>query len=93
MCVSEQLGTYGSVPLQMFRIQAFENFTQAPKNAIVVVPESGTTMMFVKRPVQLISLFQSRTIRMPATALLGIPKSTLHDTKCDKDNPVIIPCV
>jgi hypothetical protein len=23
---------------------------------------------------------------------LGIPISTLHDMKCDKDNPVIVPC-
>jgi hypothetical protein len=50
MCVSsKQLGTYGSVPSQIFRIRTFDNFAQAPKNAIVVVPESGTMTTFVKR--------------------------------------------
>ena len=49
MCVSKQLRTYGSGPSQIFRIRTFNNFAQAPKNAILVVPESGTTMKFVKR--------------------------------------------
>ena len=34
---------------------------------------------------------QRRTIRDLAVAL-GIPKSTVHAMKCDKDDPVIIPC-
>jgi hypothetical protein len=45
----------------------------------------------VREAVKLIPLFQRGTIRTLAAAL-GIPKSTLHDMKCDKDDPVIIPC-
>lgn len=45
----------------------------------------------VREAVKLIPLFQRRTIRDLAAAL-GIPKSTLFAMKCDKDDPVIIPC-
>jgi hypothetical protein len=77
---------------QTFGIRTFDNFAQAPKNAIVVVPESGTIRTFdIHEGVKLIPLFQIGTIRTLAAAL-GIPKSTLHNLKCDKDDPVIIPC-
>jgi hypothetical protein len=46
MCVRKQLGGCGSVPSQTFGIRTFDNFAQAPKNAIVVVPESGTIRTF-----------------------------------------------
>jgi hypothetical protein len=42
MCVQKQLGGCGSVPSQIFGIRTFDSFAQAPQNAIVVVPESGT---------------------------------------------------
>jgi hypothetical protein len=45
----------------------------------------------VREAVKLVPLFQRRSIRDLAAAL-GIPKSTLHDMKCDTDDPVIIPC-
>ena len=45
----------------------------------------------VREAVKLVPLFQRGTIRTLASAL-GIPKSTLHDMKCDKDDPVVIPC-
>ena len=45
----------------------------------------------VREAVKLVPLFQRRTIRDLAFAL-GIPKSTLHAMKCDKDDPVIVSC-
>ena len=45
----------------------------------------------VREAVKLVPLFQRKSIRDLAHAL-GIPKSTLHLMKCDKDDPVIIPC-
>jgi hypothetical protein len=58
----------------------------------VVVPESGTIRTFdIHEAREANSPFQRGTIRTLAAAL-GIPKSTLHNLKCDKDDPVIIPC-
>ena len=45
----------------------------------------------VREAVKLIPLFQRRTISNLAAAL-GIPKSTLFAMKCDKDDPVMMPC-
>ena len=45
----------------------------------------------IREAVKLVPLFQRKSIRNLAAAL-GIPKSTLHLMKCDKDDPVIIPC-
>ena len=45
----------------------------------------------VREAIKLVPLLQRRTIRDLASAL-GIPKSTVHAMKCEKDNPVIIPC-
>ncbi len=45
----------------------------------------------VREAVKLVPLYQRRSISDLAAAL-GMPKSTLHDLKCDKDDPVIIPC-
>ena len=87
MCVTKQLGEFGHVPSRISKIQTFVNFVRVHQK------NCGRPKLWnhdeVREAIKLVPLFHRRSIRDLA-AFLGMAKSTLHDMKCDSDDPVII---
>jgi hypothetical protein len=93
MWVRKQLGGFGRVPVANYSDPDIRQFRSSPQRRGNCGRPRKWNHNEICEAVKLVPLFQR--LEPSGTLLpvaLGIPKSTVHAMKCDKDNPVIIPC-